>query len=277
MDTHFPTTTSLTERLIETYARLHIHYGHEPHWWPIFGPLRRWEIVLGALLVQQSRWERVEAAIMRLLAAEWYTPAALATVEPDALVPLLVGVAYPRQKAPWLIGMARHVMARSGGDVQQWLAGPLPERRREFLALPGVGPETADAVLLYAGDHPVFVVDAYLRRVFARLDLIPNVATLPYEQLRALIETALPPTIDLRRWPHLHNDRTAFFWDYHALINEHCIHHCLARRPHCVTTSAPRRPFAQPQKCATHCPPCDGCNLRLGCLSYHQNVGVVPE
>ncbi|MBA3945105.1 MAG: DNA repair protein [Herpetosiphonaceae bacterium] len=269
---------SLTPRLMALYHTLHGHYGHEPHWWPIFGPDRHWEIIIGALLVQQSKWERVEATIIRLLDHQLYHPAALATTTPELLSPLLAGIAYPRQKAPKLIQLAQHLSHCAAGDTTRWLAQPTQPLRQELLGLAGVGPETADVILLYAGHHPVFVVDGYLRRLFARLDLIPNCATLPYETLRATIEAALPADLDLSAYRHLGDSRTMLFWDYHALINEHCIHHCLASRPHCETGSAPRRPFAQPEKCAGHCPPCSGCPLRPVCLAYnHRSTASVIE
>lgn len=254
------------------YDGLHRHYGTEPHWWPIFGPDRRWEIVMGALLVQQSKWERVEDVINRLLATQCYTPQQIAATTEAELVPFLTGVAYPRQKAPNLIRIAQQLVAHADGDVAKWLAKPTAAMRRELLALRGIGPETADVILLYAGNHAVFVVDAYLRRLFERLGLIPECMTMPYESLRRLIKAALAHDLDLTPYPHLNGSRVALFWDYHALINEHCIHHCLAQRPHCDTTSAPRRPFRQPEKCALHCPPCTGCPLRADCKAYQGNL-----
>ena len=89
-----------------------------------------------------------------------------------------------------------------------------------------------------------------------------------YEALRALLEQTLPEDIDLSAYPHLGGSRARFFWDFHALIVEHSIHHCLARRPRCDQTSAPRRAFSQPIKCAAHCPPCAGCPLRTICAAY---------
>jgi endonuclease-3 related protein len=262
------TASAATADLMAIYDRLHRHYGYEAHWWPLFTASWRWEIMLGAILVQQTQWERVEQAIQRLDALGLVEPRALAAAPADLVREAIRPVAYYNSKTPPLQGLARYVVERYAGDVVGLLERPTAELRRELLALPQVGPETADTILLYAGGHASFVVDAYLRRVFARLGPLPGVATLPYEAIRAHFEAALPPELDLSAYPHLAGSRSRLFWDYHALIVEHGIHHCLPRRPRCDTTSAPRRGFAQPIKCAEHCPPCAGCPLRDVCAAY---------
>ena len=268
-------TTTLTTRLLDVYDRLHQHYGYEPHWWPIFTTNWRWEITLGSILVQQTQWERVEQAIRKLDALGLVQEQAMADAPVALLVETIKPVAYYNAKAPSLKHLAQYVVTQYGGDVARLFAQPTAELRRELLALPHVGPETADTLLLYAGHHASFIVDAYLRRFFARLGIVPNVLTLKYEPLRQLLEAALPADLDLSAYPHLEGSRARFFWDFHALIVEHGIHHCLPRRPRCDETSAPRRAFSQPIKCAEHCPPCDGCSLRPVCAAY-QSGSVRP-
>jgi endonuclease III related protein len=265
----------LSTRLLEVYDRLHRHYGHEPHWWPIFTHNWRWEITLGAILVQQTQWERVEQAIQQLDARGLVDERRLATAEVAEVVEAIRPVAYYNGKAPSLIKLAQYVVNRYEGDVAQLFARPAAELRRELLALPHVGPETADTLLVYAGHHASFVVDAYLRRIFGRLGIVAQADTLKYEALRRLIDEALPEEIDLAAYPHLEGSRARLFWDFHALIVEHGIHHCLPGRPRCDETSAPRRGFTQPIKCAGHCPPCDGCPLRDVCEAY--NASLVLE
>jgi len=260
----------LTEQLLTVYNTLHLHYGHEPHWWPLFTRNRRWEIFLGAVLVQQTQWERVEAAILRLHSAGLVDERALSAAPTAAVVEAIRPAAYYNTKGPALQRLARYVVDTWDGDIARMLEQPTADARRELLSLPHIGPETADAILLYAGDHDVFVVDAYLRRVFGRLGILPGVERMPYETLRQTIEAALPATVDLSAYPHLDGSRAAFFWDYHALIVEHGIHHCLARRPRCDRPSAPRRLFTQPIKCAAHCLDCTGCPLRPVCDAYHK-------
>lgn len=258
--------------LLDIYDRLHRHYGYEAHWWPLFTANWRWEIMLGAVLVQQTQWERVEQAIQRLDALGLVDVRALAEAALPTVVEAIRPVAYYNGKAPSLQRLARYILEHYDGDVARLFEQPTAELRQELLRLPHVGPETADTLLVYAGHHASFVVDAYLRRLFARLGPIPHVATLRYEQVRQIFEAALPPDLDLSAYPHLEGSRARLFWDFHALIVEHGIHHCLPRRPRCDQTSAPRRAFSQPIKCATHCPPCDGCPLRPVCAAYQSGI-----
>lgn len=262
----------LGTRLMTIYDRLQTHYGHEPHWWPLFTDNWRWEIVLGAVLVQQTQWERVEQSIKRLDALGLVDVAALAASDEATIREAIRPVAYYNAKAPSLQKLACYVAERYGGEIERLFDQPSAELRRELLALPHVGPETADTMLVYAGQHASFIVDAYLRRVWGRLGVIDGVETMRYEPLRQLIEAALPTDLDLGAYPQLEDSRARLFWDFHALIVEHGIHHCLPRRPRCDGTSAPRRAFSQPIKCAGHCPPCDGCPLRDVCAAYQQNA-----
>ncbi len=272
---HTPEQT-LTQHLLTVYQTLHLHYGHEPHWWPIFTHNRRWEIFLGAVLVQQTHWERVEAAMQRLDALGLVDERALAEASPAAVVEAIRPVAFYNAKAAALQHLARYVVTRYDGDVARLLDQPTGIARHELLGLPHIGPETADAILLYAGGHAVFVVDAYLRRVLGRLGVLPGAASMQYEALRQAIESALPETIDLSPYAHLEGSRAAFFWDFHALIVEHGIHHCLALLPRCDRPSAPRRRFTQPIKCAAHCLDCTGCPLRLDCKAYQHGLVLSP-
>ncbi len=258
----------VTSALLDVYDRLHRHYGYEPHWWPIFTPRWRWEMTLGAILVQQTQWERVETAIMRLHALGLVDERALAEAPVDIIVEAIKPVAYPNAKAPSLKRLAQYVVEHYDGDVAHLFSGPTSGVRQELLRLAHIGPETADTLLVYAGQHASFIVDAYLRRIFGRLDVVPDVEGQGYERLRQTLEEALPAELDLSAYPHLDGSRARLFWDFHALIVEHGIHHCLPRRPHCDTTSAPRRRFTQPEKCAAHCPPCGGCPLREVCGAY---------
>jgi len=254
--------------ILDIYDRLHRHYGHEAHWWPIFTDNWRWEIMLGAILVQQTQWERVEHAIQQLNALDLVNEHALADAPVDTIVEAIRPVAYYNAKAPSLKYLAQYVVDRYAGDCARLFEQPTAVLRVELLRLPHIGPETADTMLVYAGHHDSFVVDAYLRRIFGRLGTIARIETLSYEALRQYFEAVLPLDIDLTAYPHLQGSRARLFWDFHALIVEHGIHHCVPRRPRCAETSAPRRLFAQPIKCADHCPPCDGCPLRLVCATY---------
>jgi endonuclease-3 related protein len=275
----------LHARLLALYDALYAHFGHEPHWWPIVSDRPQFEIIVGAVLVQQTRWETVEAAVVRLRDAGLLAPAVLAAADTAALAALIRPCAFQEQKAPGIRAIARHILDRHGCDVAALLAQARAPLRAELLALPRIGRETADTIMLYAGGHPVFIVDAYTRRLFARLDLAPGFDFMHarYDDVQALIEGALQN--DERRTPNdeeISNSafsvqRSAlrdFLWDLHALIIEECIHHCLATSPRQDRPGA-RRSFVDPRKCAAHCVVCQGCPLREMC-AYYRTAGNAP-
>ncbi|MFO7170272.1 MAG: DNA repair protein [Chloroflexota bacterium] len=277
--------SELTTRLLDVYGRLEEHFGHEPHWWPIVTPDPPFEILVGAVLVQQTRWQTVEAAIRRLRDAGLMRPEAMAAADTAELAGLIRPCAFHTQKAPGLQAICRHLLERHEGDVRRLLAGERREVRAELLALPRIGRETADTVMLYAGGHPAFIVDAYARRLLARLDLAPGFDFLraPYDAVQSLVEAAVATDGALRHvrralerhagpegaaHPPLHT----FFWRLHALIIEACIHHCLASRMRCDQPGALPR-FVDPRKCAAHCRACSGCPLSSICDAYSRGAG----
>lgn len=160
----------------------------------------RFEIAVGAILTQNTAWSNVEKALAALHAGGEITPQRLLTTPQGRLARAIKSSGYFTQKAIKLKDLARAVSAHGG--LGRWLRGPLAKVRAELLAVRGIGPETADSILLYAGGRPVFVVDAYTRRIFNRLG---SVATEDYETLRAWLEANLPAD------PSLFNE-------YHALI-----------------------------------------------------------
>jgi endonuclease III related protein len=267
----------MRDRLIAIYDSLAEHYAHEPHWWPIVTHDPGFEVIVGMVLVQQTRWQTVEAAIRRLIARGWMSPAGIASAAPDQLAALIRPCAFHTQKAPGLQAIAAHLLSHYGGDTMRMLARPRAELRAELLSLPRVGRETADTVMLYAGGHPVFIVDAYARRVLARAGLPTELDLLraPYDAVRALVERAIeagpPPALapgraTLPAFVTPQSALTAFYWDFHALIVETCIHHCTATRPRCGQPGL-RPAFVDHRKCAEHCMACGGCPLRGQCQS----------
>ncbi|MFA5516506.1 MAG: endonuclease III domain-containing protein [Desulfuromonadales bacterium] len=186
----------------EVFSRLASHYG-PLHWWPAETPF---EVVIGAILTQNTNWRNVERAIAHLRSAGALTPERLLELSRAELETLIRPAGFFRQKAERLQLFVAHLFARHGGDLARLLAGDLEAVRSELLLLKGVGPETADSILLYAGARPSFVVDAYTRRIFSRLGLLAG--NEPYAAIRALFMTRLPADSDL-------------FNEYHALIVEH--------------------------------------------------------
>ena len=268
----------LQTRLLALYDALDAHFPHEPHWWPIVSDTPRFEILIGAVLVQQTRWETVEAAVLRLRDAGLLDPSAMAAADTAALAAMIRPCAFQSQKAPGLQAICRHLLERYGGDIGALLAQERATLRAELLALPRIGRETADAIMLYGGGHPLFIVDAYARRLLARLDIAPGFDFLraPYDAVQALIERALAETLGQLRFeirdhllpiPSPRSPSLYFYRHFHALIVEECIHHCLANAPRQDRPGA-RRVFVDPRKCAAHCLTCEGCPVREMCATY---------
>ena len=268
----------LTTRLVTLYEAMFAHFDSEPHWWPIVTDEPQFELVLGAVLVQQTRWETVEAAIVRLREAGLMRPAALAAADPAELARLIRPCAFHTQKAPGLQQIARALLERYGGELRALLEQPRAAARAELLALPRIGRETADTIMLFGGGHPLFIVDAYARRLLDRLGLLPgfDFARAPYDAVQALVEHALANTIAAGSWPALttapailgpQSPACNFYRNFHALIVEECIHHCLATRMRHDAPGAVRR-FVDPRKCAGHCRACVGCPLTGMCATY---------
>jgi endonuclease-3 related protein len=265
----------LGERIIALYNMLDEHFGHEPHWWPICSDTPQFEIVVGAVLVQQTRWEAVEAAIIRLRDAGLLSPAALAAADTAALAARIRPCAFHTQKAPGLQAICRYLLEHYNGDLATLFAQERATLRVELLALPRIGRETADAIMLYAGGHPTFIVDAYARRLFARVNVLPGFDFLKarYDDVQQLIEHAVPDVDWGLHIADFHLPAPAcgaqsamcnFYRNFHALITEACIHHCLANKPRCDVPGA-RRTFVDPRKCAEHCLTCGGCPARPIC------------
>ena len=193
---------AIAEKLLEIYRRLYAAYGSQ-HWWPAGSPF---EVVVGAILTQSAAWVNVEKAIENLKAAGSLSPEGLLRVGIDDLARLIYPAGYYNAKARKLKAFLEMLFDRHGGELDSLFALPLPELRQELLATYGIGQETADSITLYAAHKPVFVIDAYTRRVFSRLGLVP--AGDSYASWQAMFSEALPPDVQL-------------FNEYHALIDRH--------------------------------------------------------
>jgi endonuclease-3 related protein len=156
------------------------------HWWPAQSP---WEMIVGAYLTQNTAWTNVEKALANLRVAKLLTIEGIRGARLRKLERLIRPSGYFRQKAQRLKIFVRFLDACYGGSLTRMFARPTAELRNELLALNGVGPETADSILLYAGNHPVFVVDAYTRRILERHEMVS--AKTSYEEIRQLCEESL--------------------------------------------------------------------------------------
>jgi endonuclease-3 related protein len=188
--------TRLAVTLRDFYDRMSAHYG-PTHWWP--GDTD-FEIAIGAILTQNTAWTNVEKAIANLKAAGLLSPRGILDAPGETLETALRPSGYFRQKAKRVRLFCEHLLTHYGGSLKRMSTRPQAELREELLALHGIGPETADDILLYACDKPVFVVDAYTRRILSRHGLVePNIG---YEPLRALFETHVTPDLHAYREYH---------------------------------------------------------------------------
>jgi len=195
------------------YRKLYAHFGPQ-RWWPARTPF---EVAVGAVLTQNTNWGNVERAIANLRAAGGLSARAMRALPLRRLERLIRPAGYFRVKAKRLRALLDWLLYECGGRLGALKSRPTAELRAGLLSVSGVGPETADSILLYALDRPVFVIDAYTRRVLARHGLAAGDED--YEVLRALFESALPR-------------RVALYNEYHALLVAVGKHFC-GTRPRC--------------------------------------------
>ena len=189
-----------TEILLRRYYDLmHAHFG-PTGWWPGDSAF---EIAVGAILTQNTAWINVEQAIDNLKRKRILSPSAILDANTSSLHSALRPSGYFRVKAKRLRSFCDFLVRRHGGSMKRLARRPLDKLRPELLDIHGIGPETADDILLYACDKPVFVVDAYTRRILGRHGHAPQ--NIGYEALRSLFEKNLPAE------PRL-------FKEYHGLI-----------------------------------------------------------
>jgi endonuclease-3 related protein len=190
--------------------------AHGPqHWWP---GRSAFEIIVGAILTQNTSWRNVEIAIRNLRSEKLLTPRAMEDVSFARLARLIRSSGYFRQKAKTLKCFVGFLRSGYGGSLNRMFRAPSAVLREELLAVHGIGPETADAILLYAGKQPVFVVDAYTRRMLERHGLAAPKQS--YEEIRHLFEDRLPRD-------------AALYNEFHALIVRTGKEYCRTSNPRC--------------------------------------------
>jgi endonuclease III related protein len=247
--------TAANKQITAYYQTLYGAWGRQ-HWWPA---RTRFEVIVGAYLTQNTAWKNVEIALRRLRVARALSLAAIRIVPLGQLEELIRPSGYFRQKAVRLKTFVAFVDQAYGGSLHLMFAQPSDKLRQELLSLNGVGPETADSILLYAGQHPVFVVDAYSRRILERHGIVDQKMT--YEEVRELFEHCLsevaetpakmiqpiepaipslahsPSAMSLARRSPL----AQIYNDMHGLIVATGKHYCLKAEPRCET--CPLRTF----------------------------------
>ena len=185
--------------LKKIYDRLYSTYG-PCNWWPGDSPF---EVIIGAILTQNTNWTNVEKAIRNLKDANVFTPDKFFKIEITKLAELIKPAGYFNVKAKRIKKFINWLFENYDGDLTQMFAQSLGTLREELLSVNGIGPETADSILLYAGNKPTFVVDTYTYRILSRHDLIPEDST--YDDIKEFLEDNMPEDVKL-------------YNEYHALL-----------------------------------------------------------
>lgn len=186
-------------KLKEIYHRLSLSFGQQ-HWWPGDTPF---EIIVGAILTQNTNWGNVEKAIVNLKKARCLNPSALHKLSARKLAVLVKPSGFFNIKAKRLKNFMDFLFNEYGGRVSNMRKEQLPVLRKKILSVNGIGPETADSILLYALNKPIFVVDAYTKRVFSRHNILEH--NTDYHDVQKVFMDGLKKNVKL-------------FNEYHALI-----------------------------------------------------------
>ena len=197
------------------YRVLSKHFGPQ-HWWP--GDTT-FEIVVGAILTQNTAWANVEKAIANLKRAGALSVAAMGALAEGDLGKLIRPSGYYNQKAKKLKAFLAYLQQRHGGSLRRMFRVPTRQLRQELLAIHGIGEETADSILLYGGNHPIFVVDAYTRRILQRHQMIP--ASASYRQIQEVFHRHVAPSAPV-------------YNEFHALLVQTGKQHCWKSEPRCA-------------------------------------------
>jgi endonuclease-3 related protein len=188
--------TEVRVALERMYELMSDHFG-PTYWWPGDTPF---EIAVGAILTQNTAWSNVEKAIANLKRERLLSPRAILTCPTEQLEHALAPSGYFRVKTKRLRSFCSYLIQRYGGSMARMAKRPLEALRQELLDVHGIGPETADDILLYACGKTVFVVDAYTRRIFSRHGLVPE--KIAYEELRRSFETHVDPDLHIYKEYH---------------------------------------------------------------------------
>jgi endonuclease-3 related protein len=215
--------------LTDIYHRLLAAYGPQG-WWPVSSPSDPFEVIVGAILTQSTAWTNVEKAIANLKKAQALSPEAIRSLPPDELGNLIYSSGYYKAKARKLHAFSEYIRSYDD-DLSRLFSLPLEKLRAELLSIHGIGEETADSIILYAAGKPIFVIDAYTRRVGKRLGLKSEKDS--YATWQRLFTDNLPSD-------------PALFNEYHALFVRHGKEICRKN------------------------PRCEACCLHQGCLCIEE-------
>jgi endonuclease-3 related protein len=183
---------------LHIYKKLLKHFGKQ-YWWPAE---TRFEVIIGAILTQQTNWKNAKLAIENLKDKGLLDPHSLSATPINHIETLIRQSGFYRQKTRRIINFSQYLVAKYDGSLVKFFSGPQEQMRRELLSLEGIGPETADSILLYAADTLSFPIDAYTIRLCKRL----GIEELQYEKLGEFFESNLPRDLETYK-------------EFHALID----------------------------------------------------------
>ncbi|MCX6665506.1 MAG: endonuclease [Euryarchaeota archaeon] len=211
------------------YECLLSHFGLQ-HWWPVDEHYHkknhsdpRFEVMIGAILTQNTAWSNVEKALLLLKNKNALTIQQIAQLDENTLKTLIQPSGFFNQKAKRLKNLALFLQKNYDSDINVFFRRNIQEIRQELLSLHGIGPETADSIILYAGDLPIFVVDAYTKRLVERLPL--SVEEKTYEGTQKYFQENLQKIYPAK-------DLVPIYKQFHALIVENAKNYC-KKNPRC--------------------------------------------
>ena len=204
----------LSDDLEEIYRRLLDHFGPQ-HWWPGETPF---EVMVGAILTQNTNWRNVEKAIANLKEAGLLSLSSMTALPAEELAEYIRPAGYYKIKAGRLKNLFTMITEQWENDLDFLLRQPVPVLREQLLSVKGIGPETADSMVLYAAKQPIFVVDAYTYRILVRHEIIPEDAD--YFHIQEVVMDNLA-------------EDAALFNEYHALLVQAGKHFCKKSKPRC--------------------------------------------
>lgn len=213
--TKLASSKSISQFLYNIYNKLYEFWGPQ-HWWPAE---TKFEMVIGAILAQNISWNSVEKAICNLKRASILSIEGILQTSDEKLAELIKPAGYYNQKTKRLKEFCNFLKREFNSDLEKLFALDISSLRQILLSQKGIGFETADSIILYGAEKPIFVVDSYTKRFFYRLGLIES-EKISYNDLQAIIMANLTP-------------QTKFFNEFHALIVKHCKEICKSKKPIC--------------------------------------------
>jgi endonuclease III related protein len=190
--TKLPKKKAVTQTLLMSMYRALFEWFGPRHWWPANSPF---EVCVGAILTQNTSWKNVAKAIDNLKAADRLDPIKIYRTNHEELSQLIKPAGYFNVKATRLRNFVNQLVEKHDGDLDSLFSAPMAEEREELLSVKGIGKETADSIILYAGKKAIFVVDAYTKRVLYRHGLVSENAD--YDSMQSMLEANLPLDVDL--------------------------------------------------------------------------------